>query len=127
MVFYGVSAVWTLGAYLLASAGIIWMEPSADAFWVRLTGWEIVFLVGEGVLTIGAVGALFYLKTLAFRLFLIIWIVDSFEYFRLVWFSPSFLKELDLSNASILLMSYGLITFVVYYAHRLKRSNILTE
>ena len=125
-VYYGISAVWTLAAFLLASAGIIWMDKTADAFWAGLTMWEILVPVGEGLLTISAVIALFFLKTVAFRLFLAIWILDTFEYFRIVFSSP-FVERLDPSEGIVLFLSYALISLVVYYTYRLKKNRILTD
>ena len=123
-IFIFFSAAWTLLSFYLIYSGAIPLQPEQKAYFARLTSVDYSLTILLGITNLIGAVALFFLRRIAFYLFVGVLVLNSVMTLWHVLFKD-WATAMGGAGLFGMLIGYGLIVAVCLYAWKLKKSGVL--
>ena len=125
VIFYGLSAAWTLLSFALVASGMVNISPAEAAYFSSLTLIDYALTILLGVSGVISVIMLFQLRRAALHFFLIALAVNGAYSLWTLLMNPTF-GDIRTEMAIGMVIGFGTLCLISFYVYRLKERGLLT-
>lgn len=124
VVFYGLSAVWTLLSFSLLASGRVNIPPAEAAYFSSLTPFDYALTVLSGVSGVIGVIMLFQLKSATLPIFLVTLAINGTYSLWTLLMNPAF-RAIRPETHTGMVMGFTILCLINFYVYRLKKRGLL--